>query len=171
VRSGGTSGLTPGTFAVSINATGDITGYFSNSLGTHGFVRDSTGAVTKFEVNSATMPLSINDTGEITGHWQNNNGLNEAFVRAADGTLTTFCGNDIDVSCMSYAINDAGVATGFSGASGRGFIRNADGTHSSFDVKGHGPTPVSINQAGSITGYYSANTKTAFAWHGFVLTP
>jgi hypothetical protein len=93
--------------------------------------------------------------------------LNHAFVRATDGTITTFGPNNSYTSSVSSSINAAGATTG---SIDYGFIRMPSGAIHSFAVDGAAPWPASINQSYSVTGYYSFNTSTAFAWRGFVLT-
>jgi hypothetical protein len=158
-----------GTFAASINDAGGISGYFSNPLGSFGFIRSADGTFTKFFAGRyATYPLSINTAGELTGYWQDVNGLNHAFVRATDGTITTFGPNNSYTSSVSYSINATGTTTGY--INGSGFIRTPAGTIYHFTGKNTGPICVSINGSNSVTGYYSFTTSTAFAWRGFVLT-
>src|SRR5438552_15944108 len=47
---------------------------------------------TTFDVNgaSATYALGINAGGEVTGDYKDSSGKDHGFVRAADGTITTF---------------------------------------------------------------------------------
>jgi hypothetical protein len=153
---------------MSINASGAVTGYVTDTFGSHGFVRDPGGKVTKFEVNAATVPLSINDAGEITGFWQDNNGLDHAWVRAVDGTITTFAGNGIDRSAVSIAINADGTATG--DINGMGFLRPSDGRISLFLVDGKGPNVTSINQLDWVVGYFTPFEPNRYFWRGFVRT-
>jgi hypothetical protein len=161
-------GLNPGTYALSINDSGSITGYVSDSLGMHGFLRSPSGDFTLFQVNPATVPLSINATGEITGYWQDNNGLDHAWVRATDGTITTFAGNDVDVSAISDCINAAGVTGGT--ISGSGFLRTADGTITYFLVNGNSPTVTSVNSANTVVGSFTPNELHQGFNHGFLRT-
>ena len=60
------------TLAQSINATGQIAGFFSDSKqAVHGFVRAANGTIASFDVPSATGThgLAINDAGQITGFY------------------------------------------------------------------------------------------------------
>ena len=91
------------------------------------------------------------------------------FLRAADGTFTTF-----DPPGSAYttpsSINDGGVITGsYSGPTLpiHGFVRSADGTFTAFDVPGATQTePSSINSSNEITG----NWYDGSAFHGFLVT-
>lgn len=98
------------TFVSSINATGVITGnYIDDSGVSHGYVRDSQGNITTFDVDNSpgTDPISINAAGEITGIFNST----YDFVRDSRGNITTF---RPDGSFILYAasINAAGVITG-----------------------------------------------------------
>jgi len=86
------------TYPLSINARMTVTGYYiSKSGGTHGFVREGDGTVSRFDVagSSSTRPDSINFAGEITGTYiagANSPipGMPQGFVRDADGKITVF---------------------------------------------------------------------------------
>lgn len=73
------------TYPESINASGEITGFFSPGFldsPRHGFVRDSSGQVVSFDVpfsNTATIPMSINDSGAITGWFESSMRI-ESFI-------------------------------------------------------------------------------------------
>src|SRR5439155_23015122 len=61
-----------GTFPLSINPAGEITGYYRDLQGyPHGFVRDASGTITSFDVPGSigTAAISINPAGEITGDY------------------------------------------------------------------------------------------------------
>ena len=57
------------TFPISINQGGDITGYYTNSVGEFGFVRLASGKLIEFSapVFLTIIPMSINRSGQITG--------------------------------------------------------------------------------------------------------
>jgi hypothetical protein len=73
-----------GTFALSINPSGEITGYFyyANNV-VHGFVRDINGTFITFDPQGsiATYPTSINPSGVITGHYFDANSRSHGFLR------------------------------------------------------------------------------------------
>src|SRR5881396_2997168 len=87
-----------GTFAVSINQSGAITGYYIDANHVHhGFLRASNGTLTTFDAPDAgtgggqgTTPLSIDQTEAATGFYIDESSLYHGFVRASDGTFTTF---------------------------------------------------------------------------------
>jgi hypothetical protein len=76
-------GASGGTFPRSINAKGEVTGYYFAGSTYHGFVRGPDGTITTFDASvGGTMPVSINPRGEITGAYQDANGVH-GFVRAS----------------------------------------------------------------------------------------
>jgi hypothetical protein len=113
----------------------------------------------------------------IAGFVEDDNFVNHGFVRAANGSFTTF---DVRGACacanlgtFPQSINLGGTITGsYVDANGlsHGFVRSANGAITTFDVPdAPGATfPTSINLQGAITGYYQdANT----AFHGFLRAP
>src|SRR6266704_3327870 len=129
--------------------------------------------------NASTVPRSINPSGLITGYYANASPGYRGFVRAADGTITTFdvlgAGTTPGTGgTPQQSINPGGVITGFyddASYVAHGFVRAADGTITTFDVPGAGTTPgtgtipQSINPSGVITGYHG---DASFGNHGFV---
>ena len=73
--SGAGKSIYEGTYALSINTAGTVTGYYIDSkFAYHGFVRTAAGTITKFDAPGAgteafdgTYPFSINTAGEIAG--------------------------------------------------------------------------------------------------------
>ena len=189
---------TQGTFALSIDPGGNyITGMYADSGNSyHGYVRAANGAITEFDVSGAgtgghrgTIPMSVNTGGVIagiytTGTSQSGTTFYHGFMRAANGTITTFdapgAGTNTAQGTAPSAINASGVITGASADSSgveHGFIRSASGTYTSFDapgagtsgngigLKSEGTIPGSIDTAGDISGVY---TDASNQHHGFV---
>ena len=164
----------PGTitssFALAGNAAGQIMGGYvdSNSV-EHGFLWSPDGTYTIIDVGSGSTHLTgMNAAGDICG-WT----FITAFLRKADGTLTTFTFGNPGSVATPTAINASDQITGnYLGTNNDiiAFVRNPDGTSSTFQV-GSGGTltvPQSINSAGLITGYdYGARSIA----HGFLRTP
>ena len=104
-------------------------------------------------------------TCESSAYWEADSTAH-GFVRAADGTITTF---DPPGSQYTYpnSINPAGTITGYyTDYAQHGFVRAADGTITTFDPPGStGTIPWSINPAGTITGWYE---DASYNPHGFV---
>lgn len=185
---GAGTGASQGTFALSLDAEGNIAGMYADSGGAyHGFVRAADGTITEFDAPGAgtgghrgTIPLSINE-GVIAGSYVTGSpgttSVYHGFVRAADGTITSFDPPDAGTSdtqgTQTADINSAGVITGSyidSDYVRHGYLRSADGTFTSPidgpNAGGVGTVPASIDTAGDIAGFYEdANSL----YHGFVL--
>ena len=133
-----------GTFPVSINVGEDITGmYFDANNAYHGFVRaGATGIITEFDVPAAptsighrgTSPISINTAGEIAGMYADGSAVRHGFIRAVDGTFTTFdvseAGAGPTLGTIPLSINSGGAVAGFyldSNQLTNGFVRAANG--------------------------------------------
>lgn len=120
--------------------------------------------ITTFDVSGATGTLAngINAGGSITGYYYDtNNGL-YSFVRAPDGTITTFG----DVGTVAVSINASGSIAG-TVSSLHGFIRSANGTITTFDVGKKRTYVTSINKGGSVTGFY-CDENMCLPRYGFV---
>jgi hypothetical protein len=139
-----------------------------------------------------TFANGMNNTGAITGFIRDANAARHGFLRAPDGTFTSFDDPDAGTclaSCgaigngqgtRAYAINPSGEITGFytdNSARCHGYVRSADGTFTQIDAPdaGTGPapqgtfpsefSPMGINPAGAITGFY---VDASSVQHGFV---
>ncbi len=195
-----------GTAAASINASGVITGIWRDDslFCVHGFVRAANGTITKFDVSDVctfngdytpgTEPIAINTAGDVAGTYIDpNNGAYHGFVRAANGTITTFdapgAGTGTAQGTVAISINSAGVIAGtYEDANGvaHGFVRATDGTITTFDAPGAGSLAwiaslgrkgsapplqgtygFSVNDAGAIAGTY---LDASMVLHGFVRT-
>jgi hypothetical protein len=188
-----------GTQPFAINPAGTITGSFvdANSV-SHGFVRDPNGLITTFDAPGActttcpppnaflgtgTEAAAIGPDGTIVGVYTDVNNNNHGFLRATDGTFSTFdppgfmdvvrfpfffSGQFLTTAADLY-INPGGVITGtyFQSISGnpfggdfRVFMREPDGTFTTFDGATYPPCcifsfPLGINPAGVITGGFN----------------
>ena len=162
------AGTSPGqgTRAYSINPGGAIAGWYSDASGVvHGYLRARDGSFTTFDVPGAggagtgpypgTLASFINPAGAITGLYTDTNYAAHGFVRAPDGTITTFdapgagtgSGEGTFVETPTGGINPAGEITGDScdAVTCHGFLRTPDGTITSFDAPGADHTPGSGN--------------------------
>jgi hypothetical protein len=88
---------------------------------------------------SQTFPQSINPAGVVTGYYNDVNSVPQGFLRARDGTFIPF----------------DPLAPGL-------------GSLAALNPQGQGTTPLSINLAGAITGYY---LDVNFVAHGFLRAP
>jgi len=145
-----------------INDKGAIVGAFIGSdQHYHGFLRASNGTVTIIDVPGATSTYAtcINSKSVVTGGFVDSGG-NEGFIRAADGTITTFSGQDCNISPAS--INRKGVITGWCQNREHlkrvvGFVRKLNGTVAEFHIPngGFNTMPFGINDTGVIAGSYN----------------
>jgi hypothetical protein len=116
-----------------------------------------------------TFPLSINDSMTVTGYFHPAPGKPNAFVRAADGTITVF-GFPGAVSTIPENINVSGDITGFyelTPYDSHCFLMYADGPIINCDPPAAQGTlvrvsAVSINDFGDIAGPYVVNDQTYF---------
>lgn len=177
------------TSPLAITATGAIIGSYKDAGGvTHGFLRKPNGTVTTIDVpgSAITSPTDINPTGVITGWYCDtayclNPGNPKGFVRAADGTLTTFSAPVGDFllnlgfarSGPAPGINPVGAIVGtYSGpicCHQHGFLRTPDGRFRTIDYPGADYTNVvAINPAGVIVGDFCNDVACG---QGFLRTP
>ncbi len=148
----------PGITPIGINRAGTLAGACLDTSGVnHGFVRAANGTITTFDAPGAgtiqhggnygtagTGSFSINPAGIIAGTYTDTNYVAHGFVRAANGTITTF---------------DA------PGAARNALLAKLLAMATPFPLQGTGG--FSINASGKITGtYLDAST----VLHGFVLT-
>jgi hypothetical protein len=144
----------------------------------HGYVRDSTGHITKFDVAGAdgTEVYGLSDTGWIAGKYivllSRRKFVYRGFARAPDGTITTFDFSD-DGSTQPCCVDANGTVAGAYNLRNRpshGFLRTSDGQVTTFDVPNDagGTFPVAMNAQDTIAGYFVDGSGLT---HGFVRTP
>jgi hypothetical protein len=158
----------------------------------HGFVRASDGTITTFDapgagtgpgygfpIQQGTFPNSINRAGAISGYFVNavdpNIPIAHGFIRAADGTFTTFdfpgAGSlEAGEGTFPMGIDDAGDVAGYWVAVEvpSGFLRTADGTLTNIAAPGGGSISVTfMSPTGEILGSVGSPTRPA-ASAGFI---
>jgi len=156
------------TYASSINAAGQVTGWCNDATGTHAFVKNGA-VVTTFDAGTPTYVTngnSINATGQVTGYYLDGLGGNKGFVYS-NGVATLFTIlniNNLPTTLMTpRSINAIGQVTGeyqdiLSPTQGvyRGFIYDSTAkTSTTFDIVGapiNSTFPVAINDLGQVTG-------------------
>ena len=121
-----------------------------------------------------TTPVAINPEGAITGYYADSNAALHSFLRAGNGTFTTFdppgstCPSFFSECSQPTDLNPAGAITGSycDAITCHGFLRVPDGNFTTLDPPGSIFTQANgINPAGAITGYY---IDASFVEHGFV---
>ena len=154
---GAGTGQYQGTFAVSINSSGTVTGYVVNSSGhARMFVRTPDGNITTYNVLGAasTEAAGINDAGSIAGTYFLN-GPPSGYVRNPTGQWALFNYPGAAFT-IPTSINAAGVIAGtYNDSHGlrHGFVRANDGTMTQFIPSSCGnPNVYSINAGGAVSG-------------------
>src|ERR1700722_14934136 len=106
-----------------------------------------------------TTPESINSSSAISGEYIDSGGVEHGFVRATDGTITSF---DPTGSVQTFAsdLNDSGTLTGDWADSNSfyyGYLRTADGSITTFEGSSGSPftDSSSINNLGLVAGHYN----------------
>ena len=182
------AGQGQGTYGYSISPAREVVGGYTDSNGVgHSLVRSPEGKITDFDphgpgigavTDSLTIPChGITPAGTVGGAYHDPQGFVHAFVRAPDGTFTTFSvpGN---IGIYPACINEEGAMTGayFApiDAEFHGYVRAPDGTITTFDDpaaaygKFQGTAGIGINAWGEVVGvYFDAN----YALHGFIRYP
>jgi hypothetical protein len=182
-----------GTNAYSINPAGAIAGFYPDSSHVvHGFLRtpdgifttiDAPGAITAVPgpVAFGTFAFNINPAGAIAGEYEDNNIVNHGYVRAPDGTITTFDAPSAGTgrsqgtfTATTDGLNPKGAIAGVTiddNGALNGFVRAPDGTIIEFEVpgagtgRGQGTNAAGINPAGTIAGYHIDSSSVN---HGYV---
>jgi VCBS repeat-containing protein len=152
-----------GTDPLSINDSGQITGFYYSSSGVqHGFLY-SAGTYISIDYPSATSthPTSINDFGQITGYYSNSTGQH-GFLYSG-GTFTTFDYPQGHATSPLY-INDSGQIVGYYFGDDpyhpyHGFLYS-DGNFTPIDdPQGIDTVPLSITDSGQIAGNFDTGAK------------
>jgi hypothetical protein len=168
------TGSGKGTWATSINATGEIAGYYTdgNTGTTRVFLRDASGNFTNFDAVSGTVYPSIaliNLSGEVSGDYSGSDNVFHGFFRDSSGNVTDFSVPNASQT-YAFAMNDSGVIVGYwqdSSSNTFGFKRDASGTITSFSAPDPNLMTIAngINNNGRITGSWR---DTHFNDHGYV---
>ena len=197
---GAGTGAYQGTVAFAINPAGAITGtYFDANCLYHGFLRAPDGKFTTFDapgggtvggvcstmtfwlVMEGTSAQNINAAGTITGIYTDASGVGHIFLRAPDGTFTTFDAPGAGTGDVQgtwtptfYGLNPAGAITGWyvdDSNALHGYLRTAKGAVATFDVPGggtgaiQGTVGMSLNPEEEVTGFYLDGSN---VFHGFL---
>jgi hypothetical protein len=161
-----------GALALGINASREVTGYFSSGGLYEGFIYNN-GVYTTLDVPGSrrTFSYRINASGEVTGYFDSNSDTHHGFIYN-NGVYTTL---DVPGSTetVGVGINDSGEVAGsfFNGDQRHGFIYN-NGVYTTLDVPGSTQTnPLWINALGEVTGYfYDASHYQGFIYNNGVYT-
>jgi uncharacterized membrane protein len=160
-----------GTFAWSINDSGEITGAFAvpRSVvfsGVRFYVRARKGSFTVFDIPLNTSDVSItgiNNGGDLAGYCRCPSAARNGFVRDRKGNITYFDANLVrpgfERGTFVEGVNSSGEIAGyfydFPGPStAHGFVRDRTGTITAFDAPNalFYTTASSINDSGDVVG-------------------
>ena len=174
----------PGTYALSIDARGAVTGYYvdANNVA-HGYLRAPDGKFTSFDVPNAgmgagqgTFASSMNLEGTIAGSYTDTSNVSHGFVRARDGAITEF---DVPgaantwvewADCISLTGAVDGTYADSTGVS-YGFVRHPNGVITTFEfaatglTAGQGTNTWGINTVGTTVGAF---VDASNMYHGLV---
>ena len=160
------------TYGRSINANGDIAGTWEDpSYGNaiRGFLRTADGTITKFDPQGrfGADVRGINDNDWIVGDYPD--GANtDGFIRAPNGTTTTFQAPNSNGYTVIMAINNKNAFTGTwesVGGQAHGFYVTPKGIFQNIDPEGSAWTsPTCINDSGSVAGDWFDGTN----YHSFI---
>lgn len=193
-----------GTTPLAINLEGAVVGFYTDSnFSFHAFLRSPDGKFTTWIGQDACTgngsegcfgsgASNINLLGIVVGGYEDNSGnfVHHSFVRGLDGKLKPFdvpaagTGSYQGTGCPGCALGfnlGGAVAGNYIDANSvqHGFLRNPNGTFTSFDVPGAGLSsgqgtgcpsdcPTSLNDFGAIVGTY---IDTNYVLHGYLRSP
>jgi hypothetical protein len=156
----------------SVNNKGTFTGF---SYDYPAFVQNAKGKFRTFDISGsdAMVPTSISEDGTIAGYYYVGSNVVHGFVRAPDGTITTFDPPGLtqrSTQTFAYAINSKNAIVGkYSDSNGKihGFIRAADGAIARIDDPDgtEGTSANDINDEGTVVGWYIDGSGES---HGYV---
>lgn len=176
----------PGTWAVAIDASGAVTGYYVDAnRWARGYLRAPDGTFTSFDVPHAgtgpdqgTFAANMNLEGTIAGFYVDNSDVGHGFVRTREGAITEFDApgagtgpNQGTWLGWAQCISTTGAVDGTywdSADVSHGFVRDPDGNITTFEVKeppGGSTETAGINPAGAIVGIFTDANGIA---HGLV---
>jgi uncharacterized membrane protein len=148
-----------------INDSGEVLG-----VGKNYFLREPDGTIINLHLTGALAPLGINNSGQIVGFAvEPVTGLFDGFLMNSDGSTIIFqvpgavggtiaAGiNNLGQIVGSYALNSPQYPNQFQN---RGFVRDTDGTITTFDAPQLGSTtPNGIADNGTIAASFSRNSN------------
>jgi len=141
-----------------INSSGQITGSYSDSIGTHAFLRQTDGTIISFDAPPPYPPqpgqlvltgaTAINAFGQIVGYVYPITDISRGFLRLTDGTFVIFGGDCSGPTQDGFTPAGRALWTGL--------------------IRVEGTVPTAINDRGQITGYCGLDAQ--IIW-GFLRQP
>jgi hypothetical protein len=162
-----TTFIVPGsgqTYPYAINDAGEIAGSYSKALSggpSLCFVRSPDGSITTFTPatsSGSAVVTAISARGEVVGYYTDDFSTfatEYGFIRRRNGVISTIAVAG-SAKTQITGINASGEATGWylKSPETAGFVRTAQGRVTTFDL-GAALLPSSINDLGTVTGYYN----------------
>jgi hypothetical protein len=163
--------------------TGEVIGNWTESTDdgpvNHGFIRETNGAFTTFDVpgSTSTAVSSFNAGGTISGNYRDAHGVFHGYVRSRAGAFTTFdvpgAGPHAGQGTFGENVNDSGTVAGYyvdKDGTAHGYI-GTPGSFTTFDAPGAISTYTAsvdaLNPSGDVVGGFPDG---GFVNHGFVRT-
>jgi hypothetical protein len=156
----------PGTYVVSINASGAVAGFYIDAIGAeHGFLREASGTITLINPPNAgtgagqgSTVTGIDAAGDVIGAYSDTNNAIHGFMRSAStGTITTIdapgAGTATFQGTYPDAIDAAGDVSGsFTDANNgvHGFVLPANGTIITYNAPGSSASDEPSRRAGVV---------------------
>jgi uncharacterized protein (TIGR03437 family) len=159
------------TYATAIDNSGQILGSYSDSKGTHCFLRSADGATfTTIDPPGANATCSgLNNLGQIVGSFSDSKGFH-GYIRGASGQFTTFDIPALGPGANAAAIDDRGEIVGTMAAppeGGPAYLRSAEGAFTTLTAPSIGQiAPTAVNNQGEIAGWALYGSSLG-AQHGF----
>jgi hypothetical protein len=167
-------GFFQGTYATYINNSGELLGYLQDSNNVyHAFLRKTDGTFLTFDAPGAgtgafqgtfapgILPDGFNDRGEVAGQYVDANNITHSFIRAEDGTITTFDAPESVAGSFADGISNCGAAVGAANGANfvyHAFVRNEIGVFTVFDAPDAGVGGTALQYQGTFaTGVNAEN--------------
>src|ERR1019366_9013562 len=110
-----TAGSTAVIGSSAINNPGAVIGFCTDGIIQVGFLRDPLGNFTEIDPPGSTLTQvnSINSSGQVAGYYYVSSSVSDGFLRASDGTFTTFPAPVAGDRVQATSMNDTAAITGF----------------------------------------------------------
>ncbi len=172
---GAGTGLTQGTVPLSIDAGGNITGFYNANGTFHGFIRASNGTITA-PINApgagtgpsgkvsfmGTLPLAFDAAGDIAGTYADANGVNHGFVYTAASATPAFTTFNAQGAGTTGFFPGTGALNMNAGGDTSGIYTDTNGVRHGFFRAAAGTITAPIDAPGATTtGLFSGTILTS----------
>ena len=172
------------TVVAGMNNAGQIVGSYTDSKGTHNFLRSADGSTyTTIDLIGATPGTTtigaVNNVGQIAGTYTDAlTGVTRCYVGSATGSSASLRSMSLvsGPGVGPHGLNDNGEVSGTAfvhATVGNGFLRTPDGTITAIDIDVPFVSATfvgGIDNNGLIVGFYIAEGE-SFLSHGFIRNP